>query len=161
MPGKSRKHKKQKKKDKENPIIIPSIIPNKFSNSAESIIHELVEKIISLSISRSYKKYIDGKFNEKCFNFIREAIDLNLNINFIPHDIDETLTENSKNISTIFNFEDIEPITTKTKKNSKNNNLNNININKDINLDEIFFNNYIDGENSWNFVKEPNSSLLD
>ena len=161
MPGKSKKHKKQKKKDKENPIIIPAIIPNKFSNSAESIIHELVEKIISLSISRSYKKYIDGKFNEKCFNFIREAIDLNLNINFIPHDIDETLTENSKNISTIFNFEDIEPITNKTKKNSKNNNLNNININKDINLDEIFFNNYIDGENSWNFVKEPNSSLLD
>ena len=158
MPGKGRKRKATRKKAKENAPIVPLVIKNKFLNNSDTVIHGIVEKIISLSITRSFKQHVESKFNDKCFNFLKNTIDLSLNLNFIPHDIDETSTENSKNISINFLCEDIDPIKNTTKIDSKSK-INNIN--QDINLNEVFFNNDIDGENCWDILEEPKSSFLD
>ena len=74
---------------------IPTIIFNKFSNEANIIVNELIEKIISLSISKNYNKKIENSIPSSCFDFLCNAVDSYLSLNFISYDKEEINDNNN------------------------------------------------------------------
>ena len=132
---------------------IPTIIFNKFSNEANIIVNELIEKIISLSISKNFNKKIENSIPSSCFDFLCNAVDSYLSLNFISYDKEE-INDNNKIKEEKFNennIEGIEPIL-------NNNKLNIIEPNFE---EQIFFNNYNRGENNWDLMDEPLSNKYD
>ena len=132
---------------------IPTIIFNKFSNDANIIVNELIEKIISLSISKNFNKKIENSIPSSCFDFLCNAVDSYLSLNFISYDKEE-INDNNKIKEEKFNennIEGIEPIL-------NNNKLNIIEPNF---KEQIFFNNYNRGENNWDLMDEPLSNKYD
>ena len=132
---------------------IPTIIFNKFSNDANIIVNELIEKIISLSISKNFNKKIENSIPSSCFDFLCNAVDSYLSLNFISYDKEE-INDNNKIKEEKFNennIEGIEPIL-------NNNKLNIIEPNFE---EQIFFNNYNRGENNWDLMDEPLSNKYD
>jgi hypothetical protein len=132
---------------------IPTIIFNKFSNDANIIVNELIEKIISLSISKNFNKKIENSIPSSCFDFLCNAVDSYLSLNFISYDKEE-INDNNKKKEEKFNennIEGIEPIL-------NNNKLNIIEPNFE---EQIFFNNYNRGENNWDLMDEPLSNKYD
>ena len=132
---------------------IPTIIFNKFSNEANIIVNELIEKIISLSISKNFNKKIENCIPSSCFDFLCNAVDSYLSLNFISYDKEE-INDNNKIKEEKFNeniIEGIEPIL-------NNNKLNIIEPNFE---EQIFFNNYNRGENNWDLMDEPLSNKYD
>ena len=132
---------------------IPTIIFNKFSNEANIIVNELIEKIISLSISKNFNKKIENSIPSSCFDFLCNAVDSYLSLNFISYDKEE-INDNNKKKEEKFNennIEGIEPIL-------NNNKLNIIEPNFE---EQIFFNNYNRGENNWDLMDEPLSNKYD
>jgi hypothetical protein len=132
---------------------IPTIIFNKFSNEANIIVNELIEKIISLSISKNFNKKIENSIPSSCFDFLCNAVDSYLSLNFISYDKEE-INDNNKIKEEKFNennIEGIEPIL-------NNNKLNIIEPNFE---EQIFFNNYNKGENNWDLMDEPLSNKYD
>jgi len=132
---------------------IPTIIFNKFSNEANIIVNELIEKIISLSISKNFNKKIENSIPSSCFDFLCNAVDSYLSLNFISYDKEE-INDNNKKKEEKFNeniIEGIEPIL-------NNNKLKIIEPNFE---EQIFFNNYNKGENNWDLMDEPLSNKYD
>ena len=132
---------------------IPTIIFNKFSNDANIIVNELIEKIISLSISKNFNKKIENSIHSSCFDFLCNAVDSYLSLNFISYDKEE-INDSNKIKEEKFNeniIEGIEPIL-------NNNKLNIIEPNFE---EQIFFNNYNRGENNWDLMDEPLSNKYD
>lgn len=132
---------------------IPTIIFNKFSNEANIIVNELIEKIISLSISKNFNKKIENSIPSSCFDFLCNAVDSYLSLNFISYDKEE-INDNNKIKEEKFNeniIEGIEPIL-------NNNKLNIIEPNFE---ERMFFNNYNRGENNWDLMDEPLSNKYD
>ena len=132
---------------------IPTIIFNKFSNEANIIVNELIEKIISLSISKNFNKKIENSIPSSCFDFLCNAVDSYLSLNFISYDKEE-INDNNKIKEEKFNennIEGIEPIL-------NNNKLKIIEPNFE---EQIFFNNYNRGENNWDLMDEPLSNKYD
>ena len=132
---------------------IPTIIFNKFSNDANIIVNELIEKIISLSISKNFNKKIENSIPSSCFDFLCNAVDSYLSLNFISYDKEE-INDSNKIKEEKFNennIEGIEPIL-------NNNKLNIIEPNFE---EQIFFNNYNRGENNWDLMDEPLSNKYD
>ena len=152
--------KSQKKNSRKNTRLIiaeteniPTIIFNKFSNEANIIVNELIEKIISLSISKNFNKKIENSIPSSCFDFLCNAVDSYLSLNFRSYDKEE-INDNNKIKEEKFNeniIEGIEPIL-------NNNKLNIIEPNFE---DQIYFNKYNRGKNNWDLMDEPLSNKYD
>ena len=128
-----------------------------YPQNSEIIIRKIINKIISLSISKSIREHIEKNIFTKCFDFIKENINNYLNVIYLPHDREEVNNNyevnNNSNNTFFCGLENITPLENIDEKNisfSKNN------------INEIFFfNNAYEGENNWDFLKEPYSGKMD
>ena len=141
------------------PETIPEIIPNKFLNEANIIVNDIIEKIISLSITRNIKIKIEKQIPSSCFDFLRNAIDSYLSLNFIFHDKEEINSLNSFEQKKEEIIDGIIPIL----KNENENEKNEISITQtEPSFEEqIFYNNNLNGKNNWDLMDEPLSNNYD
>ena len=141
------------------PETIPEIIPNKFLNEANIIVNDIIEKIISLSITTNIKIKIEKQIPSSCFDFLRNAIDSYLSLNFIFHDKEEINSLNSFEQKKEEIIDGIIPIL----KNKNENEKNEINITQtEPSFEEqIFYNNNLNGDNNWDLMDEPLSNNYD
>ena len=141
------------------PETIPEIIPNKFLNEANIIVNDIIEKIISLSITTNIKIKIEKQIPSSCFDFLRNAIDSYLSLNFIFHDKEEINSLNSFEQKKEEIIDGIIPILKNESKNEKN----------EISItqtepsfeEQIFYNNNLNGDNNWDLMDEPLSNNYD
>ena len=141
------------------PETIPEIIPNKFLNEANIIVNDIIEKIISLSITTNIKIKIEKQIPSSCFDFLRNAIDSYLSLNFIFHDKEEINSLNSFEQKKEEIIDGIIPIL----KNENENEKNEISITQtEPSFEEqIFYNNNLNGDNNWDLMDEPLSNNYD
>ena len=141
------------------PETIPEIIPNKFLNEANIIVNDIIEKIISLSITTNIKIKIEKQIPSSCFDFLRNAIDSYLSLNFIFHDKEEINSLNSFEQKKEEIIDGIIPIL----KNENENEKNEISITQtEPSFEEqIFYNNNLNGDNNWDLMNEPLSNNYD
>ena len=141
------------------PETIPEIIPNKFLNEANIIVNDIIEKIISLSITTNIKIKIEKQIPSSCFDFLRNAIDSYLSLNFIFHDKEEINSLNSFEQKKEEIIDGIIPIL----KNENENENNDISITQtEPSFEEqIFYNNNLNGDNNWDLMDEPLSNNYD
>ena len=141
------------------PETIPEIIPNKFLNEANIIVNDIIEKIISLSITTNIKIKIEKQIPSSCFDFLRNAIDSYLSLNFIFHDKEEINSLNSFEQKKEEIIDGIIPIL----KNENENEKNEISITQtEPSFEEqIFYNNNLNGDNNWDLMDEPLSNNFD
>ena len=141
------------------PKTIPEIIPNKFLNEANIIVNDIIEKIISLSITTNIKIKIEKQIPSSCFDFLRNAIDSYLSLNFIFHDKEEINSLNSFEQKKEEIIDGIIPIL----KNENENEKNEISITQtEPSFEEqIFYNNNLNGNNNWDLIVEPLSNNYD
>ena len=141
------------------PETIPEIIPNKFLNEANIIVNDIIEKIISLSITTNIKIKIEKQIPSSCFDFLRNAIDSYLSLNFIFHDKEEINSLNSFEQKKEEIIDGIIPIL----KNENENEKNEISITQtEPSFEEqIFYNNNLNGNNNWDLMDEPLSNNYD
>ena len=141
------------------PKTIPEIIPNKFLNEANIIVNDIIEKIISLSITTNIKIKIEKQIPSSCFDFLRNAIDSYLSLNFIFHDKEEINSLNSFEQKKEEIIDGIIPIL----KNENENEKNEISITQtEPSFEEqIFYNNNLNGDNNWDLMDEPLSNNYD
>ena len=142
--------------------IIPEIIHNKFLNESDIIVNEIIEKIISLVISSNFTNNIDKKLSSSCFEFVQFTLDNYLGSNFIFHDKDETYHHSFNNSKSeiIPENEHISIINDLPINDSYN--INNINSQENIKIEEqVFYNNFMHGENDWDLMDEPQSNNYD
>ena len=141
------------------PDTIPEIIPNKFLNEANIIVNDIIEKIISLSITTNIKIKIEKQIPSSCFDFLRNAIDSYLSLNFIFHDKEEINSLNSFEQKKEEIIDGIIPIL----KNENENEKNEISITQtEPSFEEqIFYNNNLNGNNNWDLMDEPLSNNYD
>ena len=141
------------------PETIPEIIPNKFLNEANIIVNDIIEKIISLSITTNIKIKIEKQIPSSCFDFLRNAIDSYLSLNFIFHDKEEINSLNSFEQKKEEIIDGIIPIF----KNENENEKNEISITQtEPSFEEqIFYNNNLNGDNNWDLMDEPLSNNYD
>ena len=141
------------------PDTIPEIIPNKFLNEANIIVNDIIEKIISLSITTNIKIKIEKQIPSSCFDFLRNAIDSYLSLNFIFHDKEEINSLNSFEQKKEEIIDGIIPIL----KNENENEKNEISITQtEPSFEEqIFYNNNLNGDNNWDLMDEPLSNNYD
>ena len=136
---------------------IPEIISNKFLNEANTVVNELIEKIISLSISINFNSKIEKNIPSVCFDYLRNTVESYLSLNFISHDKEEMNKNNlsliSKNKQDI--IDNIEPIINEDDINNR------ISITEPSFEEQIYFNNYTQGENNWDLIDEPLSNKYD
>ena len=147
---------RSQRKVSENPTIInpPQNIKNKFLPESDIIVHNILEKIFSFVISTAFKNEIENKINDSCFNFVQDTVNTYLTYYYLPFD-----NENFKNDdNTFFN--------TKNETLSEINSINKSNISNLKNEypemeQNLFLNNFIPGENSWDIMEEPPSNNFD
>ena len=141
------------------PETIPETIPNKFLNEANIIVNDIIEKIISLSITTNIKIKIEKQIPSSCFDFLRNAIDSYLSLNFIFHDKEEINSLNSFEQKKEEIIDGIIPIL----KNENENEKNEISITQtEPSFEEqIFYNNNLNGDNNWDLMDEPLSNNYD
>ena len=173
MKSKAKKHNRSRKSLLEVPP--PTIIKDKFLPESDSIVKSIIEKLISLTISKSIKNRIEKEIPNKCFNFIKDIIKHKLELEFLPHDIDDS--QNGKNpneLSVLTNkFGVLNNSSDKDSENKSNSfiikkindndTINNSSNNNTIifNTEHIFYNNHCNGENNWDIMDEPKSSKYD
>ena len=140
----------------------PTIIKDKFLPESDSIVKSIIEKLISLTISKSIKNRIEKEIPNKCFNFIKDIIKHKLELEFLPHDIDDS--QNGKNpneLSVLTNkFGVLNNSSDKDSENKSNSfiikkindndTINNSSNNNTIifNNEHIYYNNHLNGENN-------------
>jgi hypothetical protein len=173
MKSKAKKHNKSRKSLIEVPP--PTIIKDKFLPESDSTVKSIIEKLISLTISKSIKNRIEKEIPNKCFNFIKDFLKHKLEVEFLPHDIDDSQNGKNPNELSIFtnkfgvlnNSSDKDSENKSNsfiiKKINDNDIINNSNNNNTIifNTDQIFYNNHCEGENNWDIMDEPKSSKYD
>ena len=149
----------------------PDIIKNKFLPESDIIVKLIIEKLISLTISTSIKNKVEKQIPIKCFNYMKNVIKDRLLIEFLPHDIDDTQASKNSNELSI-NSKYFGPLNHSSEKDSdsqinsnsyiinKSKDFNNFN-NSLVNIDQMFYNNSINGENNWDIMDEPKSNNYD
>ena len=147
----------------EQPVGVPLVISNKFLNEANIIVNDIIEKIISLSITTDFNTKIEKQIPSSCFDFLRNTIDSYLSLNFIVHDKEDMHSPNSsfeqKKEDIIEGIEGITPIL--DKENEEINIKSNLSQNESSFEEQIYFNNYLTGENNWDLMDEPLSNNYD
>lgn len=152
----------------------PTIIKDKFLPESDSIVKSIIEKLISLTISKSIRNRIEKEIPNKCFNFIKDILKHKLEMEYFPHDIDDSQKgKNPNELSILSNkFGVLNNSSDKDSENKSNSfiikiindkdYINNSNNNTILfNTDQIFYNNYCNGENNWDIMDEPKSSKYD
>ena len=146
----------------------PTNINNKFTSNSDVIAEAIIEKIISLSISASIKNRVEKEIPAKCFNYLKDFFSEKLKLEFLPHDSDDI--QNNKNPNEISIHSDkFIPLNTSKDIEEKNklkgyimNQSQNLNDNDSLfNLEQIYFNNNLYGENNWDIINEPKSNRYD
>lgn len=152
-----------------NNIFIPEIIHNKFLNDSSIVVNEIIEKIISLVISTNFNAKVEKLITSSCYDFVKDTIDSYISETFISHDKDESNQESFMHTKDEL-IPSIEPISKKNEysnidinnNTSDNNSFSNTFIQSNIKLEEqIYYNNFYHGDNSWDFMDEPESNNYD
>ena len=158
-----------KKKNSRISLLIspPNKINDKFTSSSEIIVNIIMEKIISLTISTSTKNKIESETPGKCFTYIEGFLANKLQLEFLPHDSDDFESNKNPNELSVYSDKFIVLNTSKEKDefNKSNyiiNHSKNTNDNTSLfNIEQIYYNNNIFGENNWDIIDEPKSSKYD
>ena len=142
----------------------PLIVHNKFEPESDIIANSIINKIISLAISNSIRNNIEKEIPNKCFTYIKEFLKNKLLIEFLPHDEDdiqnskipnELSMHSNKFFSNNSSFQEKEYDIMNNSNGQIDNNYSLFNI------EQIFYNNNLKGENDWNILDEPISNKYD
>ena len=142
----------------------PSIVHNKFEAESDIIANSIINKIISLAISNSIRNNIEKEIPNKCFTYIEEFLKNKLLIEFLPHDEDDI--QNSKIPNELSMHSNRFFSNNSSFQEKEYDIINNINDQIDnnyslFNIEQIFYNNNLNGENDWNIIDEPTSNKYD
>ena len=136
----------------------PKVEPTLYQLEAEIVSWSMVNKIISLSMSNAFKEQVQRCVPKECNIYLIDTLNTYINSQFIS--IDKEDEKNEKEKLPDFNDEEIiEKDISNSEKIIINDSNNNSKLN--LNLQNIFFNNYYRGENNWNTIKEPEASDYD
>ena len=154
---------KQKKEIEEVKIIKHERVGN-YNFFSEEIAHLIIEKIISYVITVQYRRIIEKKIKNECFDFLKKEISSFVKLNYLNYDIDDiysnkTIKFNKTKLKTEFENEHL-----KKTRNKKLNELNLFNLNHSVNKsinknikDEIplMYNICFTEHNFWDEIKQP------
>ena len=156
--------KDKKKKEIEEIKIIKHERVGNYNYYSEEIANIIIEKIISYVITVQYRRTIDNKVNNACFDFLKKEISSFVKLNYLNYDIDDIYSNkklllNKKELKTEFENEYIKKTRNKKLKELNLNTLNytnNKSSNKNI-KDEIplMYNISFPENNFWDEISQP------